>query len=273
MPFESIYNRTGACRRFFVKGFWQETAVLHGAQMSVEMKPLPNKLIDALMAGYQTLEDLMGQNGLLKQLTKALVERALQAKRTDNLGHDKNQLVANEAGNIRNGCSKKTLKGDFGSLPIEIPCKRSETVRAANHQQSTRPARCGFDGKIPSLDDCGLTVRSQRLGNLAGWRRRVARPDNTFGPRTVTTTATAAPSRTWRPSCRVTARCLQGDAHFIDTGGREQSGGYLTFFDLQTRGHARGPTNEIRMSPARRDRQASTAGPPCPLDSATLQQG
>lgn len=40
---------------------------------------------------------------------------------TDHLGHDKNQLVANEAGNTRNGRSRKTLKGDFGELLIEIP--------------------------------------------------------------------------------------------------------------------------------------------------------
>ena len=52
--------------------------------------------------------------------TKALVERAQQAELTDHLGHGKNELVANESGNTRNGRSKKTLKGDFGELPIEI---------------------------------------------------------------------------------------------------------------------------------------------------------
>ena len=85
--------------------------------MTVEMKPLPVELIDALLANYKKPEDLIGQDGLLKQLTKALVERALQAEMTDHLGHGKNQLVANEAGNTRNGRSQKTLKGDFGELP------------------------------------------------------------------------------------------------------------------------------------------------------------
>ena len=83
--------------------------------MTVEMKSLPPDLIDTLLADYKRPEDLIGQNALLKQLTKALVERALQAELTDHLGHDKNQLVANEAGNTRNGPSQKTLKGDFGS--------------------------------------------------------------------------------------------------------------------------------------------------------------
>ena len=78
--------------------------------MTVEMKALPRELIDALLADYKKPEDLIGQNGLLKQLTKALVERALQAGLSDQLGHDKNQLVANEEGNTRNGRSKKNTK-------------------------------------------------------------------------------------------------------------------------------------------------------------------
>ena len=45
--------------------------------MTVEMKPLPTELIDALLADYNKPEDLIGQHGILKQLTKALVERAL----------------------------------------------------------------------------------------------------------------------------------------------------------------------------------------------------
>ena len=95
--------------------------------MTVEMKPLPTGLIDALLADYKKPEDLIGQNGFLKQLTKALVERALQAELSDHLGHDKNQLLANEAGNTRNGRSKKTLKGDVGELPIEVPRDRAGT--------------------------------------------------------------------------------------------------------------------------------------------------
>ncbi|WP_210541868.1 IS256 family transposase [Rhodoferax sp. PAMC 29310] len=126
--------------------------------MTVEMKPLPAELIDALLADYKKPEDLIGQNGLLTQLTKALVERALQAELTGHLGHGKNQLVANEAGNTRNGCSKKTLKGDFGQLPIEIPRDRAGTFEPqliGKHQ--TRWS--GFDDKILSLYARGMTVR------------------------------------------------------------------------------------------------------------------
>ncbi len=117
-----------------------------------------NELIDRLLADYKTPEDLIGENGLLKQLTKKLVERALQAEMAEHLGHAKNESVANPAGNTRNGKSRKTLKGDFGELPIEIPRDRHgsfEPQIVTKHQ--TRWA--GFDDKILSLYARGMAVR------------------------------------------------------------------------------------------------------------------
>ena len=64
---------------------------------SKALKVLPNDLIDELLAGYQKPEDLIGENGLLKQLTKALVERALQAEMAEHLGHDKHSTIINTA--------------------------------------------------------------------------------------------------------------------------------------------------------------------------------
>ena len=117
-----------------------------------------NELIDSLLADYKKPEDLIGENGLLKLLTKRLVERALQAEMAEHLGHAKNEAVANPAGNTRNGNSKKTLKGDFGKLPIEVPRDRDgsfEPQIVTKHQ--TRWA--GFDDKILSLYARGMTVR------------------------------------------------------------------------------------------------------------------
>lgn len=54
-------------------------------------KALPNHVIDNLLSEYQKPEDLIGENGLLKQLTKALVERALEAEMVNHLGHSKNK--------------------------------------------------------------------------------------------------------------------------------------------------------------------------------------
>ena len=126
--------------------------------MTVAKKPLPQDLIDQLLANYKKPEDLIGEDGLLKQLTKALVERALAAEMAEHLGHGKNEPVANATGNTRNGKSQKTLKGDFGELPIEIPRDRHgsfEPQLVPKHQ--TRWT--GFDDKILSLYARGMTVR------------------------------------------------------------------------------------------------------------------
>jgi len=120
--------------------------------------PIPTDLIDSLLSGYKKPEDLIGENGLLKQLTKALVERALEAEMTEHLGHAKHNPVMNPSGNTRNGKSQKTLKGDFGELPIEIPRDRHgsfEPQIIAKHQSRWT----GFDDKIISLYARGLTVR------------------------------------------------------------------------------------------------------------------
>lgn len=117
-----------------------------------------NELIDRLLADYKKPEDLIGENGLLKHLTKQLVERALEAEMAEHLGHGKNEPVANPKGNTRNGKSKKTLKGEFGELPIDIPRDRDgsfEQQIVPKHQ--TRWT--GFDDKILSLYARGMTVR------------------------------------------------------------------------------------------------------------------
>ena len=119
---------------------------------------LPKDLIDQMMSDYKKPEDLLGENGILKQLTKALVERALEAEIEDHLGHGRNELVTNESGNTRNGRSKKTLKGEFGEIPIDVPRDRHgsfEPQLIGKHQ--TRWS--GFDDKIISMYARGMTVR------------------------------------------------------------------------------------------------------------------
>jgi putative transposase len=86
--------------------------------MTKETSPINLDLIDQLLKDYQSPEDALGENDLLKQLTKAVLERALQAELTHHLGYEKHSLKGKNPGNLRNGKSKKTLKGDFGNLPL-----------------------------------------------------------------------------------------------------------------------------------------------------------
>ena len=126
--------------------------------MSKKKHDVPEELLAGLLANYKKPEDLIGEDGLLKQLTKLVVERALEAEMTEHLGHGKNEPVANVAGNTRNGRSRKMLKGEFGTLPIEVPRDRNgsfEPQLIPKHQ--TRWS--GFDDKILSLYARGMTVR------------------------------------------------------------------------------------------------------------------
>src|SRR6202142_4094107 len=119
---------------------------------------IDTKLIDELLTDYKKPEDIIGQNGLLKQLTKALLERALEAEMTAHLGYEKHAAAGDGSGNSRNGTSQKTLKGEFGELPLEMPRDRKATFDPqiiAKHQ--TRFT--GFDDKIISMYARGMTTR------------------------------------------------------------------------------------------------------------------
>src|SRR5918911_3394147 len=115
-------------------------------------------LLDELLKDYQKPEDILGENGLLKQLTKAVLERAMQAELTHHLGYDKHSPTGNNSGNSRNGKSKKTLKGDFGSLPLEVPRDRNSTFEPQIVPKGQTRFE-GFDDKILSLYARGMTTR------------------------------------------------------------------------------------------------------------------
>src|SRR5437764_4156631 len=119
---------------------------------------IDHEFIDNLLKDYQKPEDLIGENGLLKQLTKRLLERAMSAEMTEHVGYEKHDPAGNNSGNSRNGKSGKTLKGSFGRMPLEVPRDRNVTFEPQiieKHQ--TRFT--GFDDNIISLYARGLTTR------------------------------------------------------------------------------------------------------------------
>ena len=119
---------------------------------------IDKELIDKLLADYKGPEDLIGEQGLLKQLTKALVERAMNAELTHHLGYEKNDPAGRGSGNTRNGTSAKTLKGDFGEARIEVPRDRSGTFEPKIVQKH-QTRFTGFDDKILSMYARGMTTR------------------------------------------------------------------------------------------------------------------
>ena len=115
-------------------------------------------LIDQLLKDYKEPADVLGEDGLLKQLTKAVLERAMQAELTHHLGYDKHDPAGNNTGNSRNGKSLKTLKGEFGTLPVDVPRDRNATF-APQIIPKGQTRFEGFDDKILSLYARGLTTR------------------------------------------------------------------------------------------------------------------
>lgn len=116
------------------------------------------QLIDELLKDYQKPEDIIGEKGLLKQLTQALLERAMSAELTHYLGYEKHDPSGYHSGNSRNGSSSKTLKGEFGEIEVQVPRDRNgnfdpQIVR--KHQTRFE----GFDDKILSMYSRGMTTR------------------------------------------------------------------------------------------------------------------
>jgi len=116
------------------------------------------ELLDELIKDYKKPEDLIGETGLLKQLTKALMERALGAELTDHLGYEKHDPAGYHSGNSRNGTTAKTVQGDFGEIEVETPRDRNgsfEPQILRKHQTRFD----GFDDKILSMYARGMTTR------------------------------------------------------------------------------------------------------------------
>jgi putative transposase len=114
------------------------------------------ELIDELIASSGG--SLIGPDGLVKELTKALVERMLAGELNHQLGYEKHEVAGYGSGNSRNGKSRKTLKGEAGEMTIQVPRDRNGTFEPKlieKHQTRFE----GFDAKILSMYALGMTVR------------------------------------------------------------------------------------------------------------------
>jgi transposase-like protein len=116
------------------------------------------ELLDQLLANYEKPEDLTGDDGLFKQLKKALIERALGAELTEHLGYEKGDPAGRGSGNNRNGYSTKTVLGDDGAIEIAVPRDRQGSFEPQIVPKG-QTRLDGFDDRIISLYARGLSVR------------------------------------------------------------------------------------------------------------------
>jgi hypothetical protein len=98
-----------------------------------------DELLDNLMKDYKKPEDLIGENGLLKQLTQRLLERAMQAELTEHLGYEKHAPQGKNTGNSRNGGYKKTITGEFGNLEVTTPVTAIQRLNRSSYP-NVKPA-------------------------------------------------------------------------------------------------------------------------------------
>lgn len=129
------------------------------------------ELIDELLKDYRNPNDLMGEGGIFKQLTKALIERCLTAELTTHLQEEVKEMSESgtKSKNRRNGHSRKTIKGEFGEAEIAVPRDRNgefEPLMISKGQTRFN----GFDDKILSLYARGMTTRDiqEQLKDLYG---------------------------------------------------------------------------------------------------------
>ena len=145
------------------------------AELVVERLPpelrerLGDELIDELLAGARTEEEIVGPGGVLAQLTSRLVERAMEAELTEHLGYEPDEEPPGGVGNTRNGSTPKTLHTEHGSVRIETPRDRQGSFEP-QIVPKRRSRFEGFDEKILALYARGMSVRDieAHLGELYG---------------------------------------------------------------------------------------------------------
>src|SRR6266516_3337556 len=119
---------------------------------------LADEVIDELLAGARSEEEIVGPGGVLAQLTKRLVERAMSAELTEHLGYEPHQEPPGGTDNTRNGSTPKTLATEHGSVRIDTPRDRKGTFEPQIVRKGQRRFE-GFDDKILALYSRGLSTR------------------------------------------------------------------------------------------------------------------
>jgi putative transposase len=119
---------------------------------------IDNNVLDALLDSVGGSGGVTGPDGLLKRLTKALVQRAMEAELSEHLGYEAKEAPPEGETNRRNGRTRKKLRTNQGPMSIKVPRDRDGTFEPAivpKHQRHFD----GFDDKIVSMYARGMSVR------------------------------------------------------------------------------------------------------------------
>ena len=95
------------------------------------MRDIRPEVLDELLSGYEKPSDLLGEDGIFRQLKKRLLERALNAEMSEHVGYDKGERSGRRGANNRNGHTAKTVLTDEGSVSLSVPRDREGTFEPA----------------------------------------------------------------------------------------------------------------------------------------------
>lgn len=115
-------------------------------------------LLDELLKGCDDPKDILGEHGLLKQLTRRLAERALEGEMAAHLGYERHASEGRGSGNSRNGKSKKTVQTASGQFALEVPRDRDGSFEPRLVRKRQRRLE-GFDDKVLALYARGQSTR------------------------------------------------------------------------------------------------------------------
>ena len=135
-------------------------------QLSAGREELPEELrerlldgmIDELIAGKRGEREILGREGVLGEITRRMVQRALEEELTEHLGYPAGQAPPGGAGNSRNGGTPKTLLTDQGAVRIDAARDRKSRFEPQLVKKGQRRL-AGLDEKIVALYAGGMTTR------------------------------------------------------------------------------------------------------------------
>jgi putative transposase len=129
---------------------------------SASPRVVDEELADQLLARAQAEGvELLGPDGLLSQVTKAVLERALAEEMTEHLGYERHDPAGRGSGNSRNGVTGKTLLTEVGGVDLAVPRNRKGSF-APRSVRKGQTRLDGFNERIVALYARGLSTRDIR---------------------------------------------------------------------------------------------------------------
>ena len=115
------------------------------------MMAISNEMLDELLGNAKTQDDLFGQDGIMKQISKRFMERLLEMEMTNHLGYEKYTPQGQNSGNSRNGKTKKTVKTGNGDIEIQVPRDRASEFQPVLVEKRQSHLKGSSDASKPLL--------------------------------------------------------------------------------------------------------------------------